>query len=178
MQRWMRNENCKRKPGRLHPSKCGWAFNTGAAQLKDDPQGHGAFYEGYATLALTQRIMSVGHGGQILLSQTTHDLVKDKLPDGNTELRDMGERRLKDIARPEHLYQVVVADLLSDFPPLTTLETSNHNLPAQLTSFIGREQRDRRSREIILIHAPFDFHRSGRDRQNKAFPSSRGGAIF
>ena len=81
--------------------------------------------------------MSVGHGGQILLSQTTHDLVNDK-QDGKTELRDMGERRLKDITKPKHLYQVVVADLLSDFPPLTTLETSNHNLPAQLTSFIGR----------------------------------------
>jgi predicted ATPase len=83
--------------------------------------------------------MSVGHGGQILLSQTTHDLVKDSLPDG-TELRDMGERQLKDIFRPEHIYQVTSPDLLSDFPPLTTLETFNHNLPAQLTSFIGREQ--------------------------------------
>src|SRR5690349_15070097 len=63
-------------------------INTGAAQWKDDPQGQGAFYEGYATLALTQRIMSVGHGGQILLSQTTQDLVKDK-HDSKTELRDM-----------------------------------------------------------------------------------------
>ncbi len=114
-------------------------INTGTAQLKEDPQGQGAFYEGYATLALTQRIMSVGHGGQILLSQSTYDLAKSKL-DGKTELRDMEERRLKDIAKPEHLYQVVAADLLSDFPPLTTLETSNHNLPAQLTSFIGRER--------------------------------------
>jgi predicted ATPase/class 3 adenylate cyclase len=113
-------------------------IHTGSAQLKDDPQGQGAFYEGYGTLALTQRVMSVGHGGQILLSQTTHELVKDRLSDG-IELRDMGERRLKDIFRPEHIYQVAAPDLLSDFPPLTTLETSNHNLPAQLTSFIGRE---------------------------------------
>jgi predicted ATPase len=51
----------------------------------------------------------------------------------------MGERRLKDIVRPEHLYQVAAPDLLSEFPPLTTLETINHNLPAQLTTFIGRE---------------------------------------
>jgi predicted ATPase/class 3 adenylate cyclase len=116
-------------------------IHTGSAQLKDDPHGQGASYEGYATLALTQRVMSVGHGGQILLSQATHDLVKDRLPDPyGTELRDLGERRLKDIFRPEHIYQVAAPDLLSEFPPLTTLETSNHNLPAQLTSFIGREQ--------------------------------------
>jgi predicted ATPase len=121
------------------PIKVRMGIHTGTAQLKDDPQGHGAFYEGYATLAFTQRIMSVGHGGQILLSQTTYDLLKDK-HDGKTELRDMGERQLKDVAKPKHLYQVVVADLLSDFPPLTTLEPSNHNLPAQLTSFIGRER--------------------------------------
>ena len=74
------------------PVKVRMGINTGTAQLKDDLKG--AFYEGYATLALTQRVMSVGHGGQILLSQTTHDLVNDKLPN-DTELRDMGERRLK-----------------------------------------------------------------------------------
>jgi predicted ATPase/class 3 adenylate cyclase len=122
-------------------------INTGTAQLKDDPQGPS--YEGYRTLALTQRIMSVGHGDQILLSQTTHDLVKNTLPDG-TELRDMGERRLKDIAKAEHLYQVVAANLLSDFPPLTTLEISNHNLPTQLTSFIGREQELAEAKELLL----------------------------
>ena len=121
-------------------------IHTGSAQLKQDPQG--VSYEGYATLALTQRIMSVGHGGQILLSQTVHDLVKDRLPDG-TKLQDMGERRLKDIVRPEHIYQVAARDLLSEFPPLTTLETINHNLPAQLTSFIGREGEIAEGREAL-----------------------------
>jgi predicted ATPase len=121
------------------PIKVRMGIHTGSAQRRDDPQEQGASYEGYGTLALTQRIMSVGHGGQILLSQTSHDLVKDRLPEG-TELRDMGERRLKDIFRPEHIYQVAVPDLLSEFPPLTTLEMVNHNLPAQMTSFIGREQ--------------------------------------
>ncbi len=123
-------------------------IHTGSAQLQDDPQGKGASYEGYGTLALTQRIMSVGHGGQILLSQTTHDLVKDRLPDGS-ELRDMGECSLKDIVRPEHIYQVASPDLLSDFPPLTTLETFKHNLPAQLTSFIGREQEIAEARKLF-----------------------------
>jgi len=128
------------------PIKVRMGIHTGSAQWKDDPQG--GSYEGYATLALTQRVMSVGHGGQILLSQTTHDLVKDRLPEG-TELRDMGERRLKDIVRPEHLYQVTAPDLPSEFPPLTTLETINHNLPAQLTSFIGREQEIVEARELL-----------------------------
>jgi predicted ATPase len=123
-------------------------IHTGSAQLKDD--SHGAFYEGYGTLALTQRVMSVGHGGQILLSQTTHDLVKDRFPDPyGTELRDMRERHLKDIFRPEHIYQVAAPDLLSDFPPLTTLETLNHNLPVQLTSFIGREHEIAEAQKLL-----------------------------
>jgi len=121
-------------------------IHTGSAQLKEDPQG--SSYEGYGTLALTQRIMSVGHGGQILLSQTTRDLIKDRLPHG-IELRDMGERRLKDIVRPEHIYQVAAPDLPSEFPPLTTLDTIHHNLPAQLTSFIGREHEIAEARNAL-----------------------------
>ena len=128
--------------------KARMGIHTGSALWKDDSQEQGAFYEGYGTLALTQRIMSVGHGGQILLSQAAHDLVKDRLPQG-TELRGMGERRLKDINRPELIYQVTASDLPSDFPPLTTLETSRHNLPAQLTSFIGREQEIAEAQELF-----------------------------
>jgi class 3 adenylate cyclase len=56
------------------PIRVRMGIHTGSAQVKDDAQGQGASYEGYATLALTQRIMSVGHGGQILLSQTTRNL--------------------------------------------------------------------------------------------------------
>ena len=128
------------------PIRVRMGIHTGSAEVKDDPQG--ASYEGYATLALTQRIMSVGHGGQILLSQTTYELVKDGLADG-MELRNMGERRLKDIIRPELIYQVAAPDLLSEFPPLTTLESINHNLPAQLTSFIGREEEIAQAREAL-----------------------------
>ena len=132
------------------PIKVRIGIHTGSAQLKYDPQGQGPSYEGYGTLALTQRVMSVGHGGQILLSQTTHDLIKDRLPDPyGTELRDMGERHLKDIARPEHIYQVAAPDLLSDFLPLTTLESFNHNLPAQLTSFIGREHEIAEAQKLL-----------------------------
>jgi predicted ATPase/class 3 adenylate cyclase len=144
-QRALQNE-----PWSPAPIKVRMGIHTGSAQIKEDPEGGGASYEGYGTLALTQRIMSVGHGCQILLSQTTHDLVKEGLPEPyGTELRDMGERRLKDIVRPEHIYQVVAPDLLSEFPPLTTLETIQHNLPAQLTSFIGREGEIAEAREAL-----------------------------
>src|SRR5690606_34963323 len=65
------------------PIKVRMGIHTGAAQVKNDSSG--TTYDGYATLALSQRVMSAGHGGQILLSQTAHDLVKDTLRDG-TEL--------------------------------------------------------------------------------------------
>ena len=85
------------------------------------------------------RIMAVAHGGQVLLSQTTYDLVKSELPD-NVTARDLGEHRLKDLRQPKHLYQLVITGLPFDFPPLKSLNISPNNLPIQLTSFIGREK--------------------------------------
>lgn len=82
--------------------------------------------------------MSAAHGGQVLVSRAAAELVHDEMPNGVT-LRDMGERRLKDMIRPEHIYQLVIANLPSDFPPIKTLDVPHHNLPAQITSFIGRE---------------------------------------
>jgi predicted ATPase/class 3 adenylate cyclase len=85
------------------------------------------------------RIASAGHGGQILLSQTTHDLVELDLPDGAT-VRDLGAHRLKDLQHAERLYQLVLSDLPSDFPPLKTLDRRAHNLAVQPTPLIGREE--------------------------------------
>src|SRR6266480_1102393 len=85
------------------------------------------------------RIMSAGHGGQVLLSQTTRDLVEHDLPTG-VSLRDLGAHRLKDLQQKSHLYQLVIADFQASFPPLKTLDTHANNLPVQLTPFIGREQ--------------------------------------
>ncbi len=85
------------------------------------------------------RLMSAGHGGQVLLSQATCELVSDRLPTGVT-LVDLGERRLRDLNRPEHVRQAVAAGLLRDFPPLKTLDALPNNLPIQLTRFVGREQ--------------------------------------
>ena len=67
------------------------------------------------------RIGAVGHGGQVLLSRTTRDLVVDELPSG-VGVRDLGERRLKDLDRPEQLSQLTIAGLPNDFPPLKTLD--------------------------------------------------------
>lgn len=85
------------------------------------------------------RIGAAGHGGQILLSETTHALVKNALPRDVT-LRDLGEHRLKDLRAPKRLYQLVIPELLSDFPPLKTIDARPNNLPAQLSSFVGRER--------------------------------------
>jgi YVTN family beta-propeller protein len=71
----------------------------------------------------TARIMAAGHGGQILLSATTRNLAHDELPDGVT-LRDLGERRLKDLAHPVRLYQVLTPDLPARFPRLRTLDSA------------------------------------------------------
>jgi len=97
---------------------------------------------GYAsnpTMNRVSRILNAAHGGQVLLSLVTRELLKDALP-ANTELRNMGEHYLKNLARPEHLFQLNIAGLPFDFPPLNSLSFPRHNLPVQLTSFIGREK--------------------------------------
>jgi predicted ATPase len=95
--------------------------------------------------------MSAAHGGQVLLSFTANEQIRDEMPDGVT-LRDMGERRLKDMIRPEHIYQLVIADLPSEFPPIKTLDISLHNLPAQMTSFIGRETERAEIKQALSAH--------------------------
>jgi predicted ATPase/class 3 adenylate cyclase/DNA-binding CsgD family transcriptional regulator len=97
--------------------------------------------EGYVGLDVhyAARIMQAAHGGQVLLSQTTHDLVEHDLPFG-VSLRDLGKHRLKDLQRPAHLYQLVIVGLPADFPPLRTLDSRPNNLPVQLTPLIGREK--------------------------------------
>ena len=83
------------------------------------------------------RIAAAGHGGQILVSDVTHGVVARDLPEG-VGLRDLGEHRLSDLAHPLRLFQVEASELPTDFPPLRSLDAHRHNLPIQLTSFIGR----------------------------------------
>ena len=98
--------------------------------------------EGYIGLDVhhAARIMSAAHGGQVLLSQETRDLVKADLPEG-VGLRELGAYRLKDIAHPNHLFQLVIPGLPADFPPPTALSSQRplRNIPSPTTSFIGRE---------------------------------------
>ena len=83
------------------------------------------------------RLGSAGHGGQVLISDTVRALVGGVLPSGVT-IRDLGEHRLKDL-RPEHISQLVIEGLPSEFPALRSLDARPNNLPPQVTSFIGRE---------------------------------------
>jgi predicted ATPase/class 3 adenylate cyclase len=120
------------------PIKVRMGIHTGIARVVEDPMIEGP-YSGYATLALTQRIMSAAHGGQILLSQSTYELARDNFAE-KSQFIDMGEHQLKSILRPIHLYQLNSPHVPSHFPPLNTLDYSPHNLLEQLTSFIGREK--------------------------------------
>jgi hypothetical protein len=79
--------------------------------------------------------MSVAHGGQVVASLATTELVRDT----PVELVDLGEHRLRDLGQPERVFQVVHPELLRDFPPLASLDAFGGNLPAQLTAFVGRE---------------------------------------
>jgi predicted ATPase/class 3 adenylate cyclase len=85
------------------------------------------------------RIADAAHGGQVILSGATLALAERDLPDG-TSVRDLGEHRLKDLAHPEHLHDLAIEGLPVDFPPPRSLDARPNNLPAQLTSFVGREE--------------------------------------
>jgi predicted ATPase/class 3 adenylate cyclase len=98
------------------------------------------------------RIASVGHGGQVLISDATRSLVQDSLPDG-VGLRDLGEHRLKDLEHPERLWQLVVDGLQADFPAISSLDATPNNLPTRLTTFLGRDA------EIGAIGALLAEHR-------------------
>ncbi len=84
------------------------------------------------------RLCSASHGGQVLISESTRHRVADEIPAG-ARLHDLGEHRLKDFPRPERIWQLVVPDLPSQFPPLRTTGARFDNLPVPATPFIGRQ---------------------------------------
>jgi len=84
------------------------------------------------------RLLAIGHGGQVLVSGAAADQLHDALPPEH-ELRDLGLHGLKDLSRAEHVYQVAAPQLEHTFPALRSLDQLPNNLPAQLTSFVGRE---------------------------------------
>jgi predicted ATPase/class 3 adenylate cyclase len=94
------------------------------------------------------RIAAIAHGGQVLASGATRTLAGDDLPAGVT-LRDLGEHRLKDLAHPERIFQLVIDGCPSEFPALRTLDRTPNNLPTQLTTFIGREKEIRDGLKLL-----------------------------
>ncbi len=118
--------------GATGPLRVRMGLHTGVATVRDGD------YVGPA-LNRVARIMAAGHGGQVLLSLSTQEALGAALPPG-VGLRDLGEQRLKDLIRPERVFQLVSSDLPAEFPPLRSLEAFAHNLPLQLTSFIGRDR--------------------------------------
>jgi len=118
--------------GEVGPLRVRMALHTGVARCRDND------YFG-PILNRVARVLSTGYGGQILLSVATVELVRDSLP-GGTSMQDLGEHALKDLLRPEHIFQLRCPELPCDFPPLKSLLRHLHNLPVQLTPLVGREQ--------------------------------------
>ncbi len=118
--------------GEVAPLRVRMALHTGAVQQREND------YFG-PPLNRVARLLSAGYGGQVLLSLATVELARNALPAG-VSVQDLGEHALKDLLRPEHVFQFVSADLPSEFPPLKTLSRRLHNLPLQPTPFIGRER--------------------------------------
>jgi predicted ATPase/class 3 adenylate cyclase len=125
-----------------------------------EPQLSAGKYVGLDVIR-AKRLCELGHGGQILLTESTRQLIQQSLPPG-VSLRDLGEHRFKNFARPEPVYQLVSVELPADYPPLNTFGTTPNNLPLQLTSFIGRE------REVLTIKRLLAPHNSPSEQSGHA----------
>ena len=119
--------------------RCG--LHLGDVERRDDDYFGGAVNR-------AARIMATAHGGQILLSEAFVERVREQLP-ALTSLRDLGRVRLKDLAVPEHVFQLVHPELRQDFPALRSLETTPNNLPQQISSFVGRAGEAAEVRELM-----------------------------
>ena len=119
------------------------ALHTGCAEERD------ADYFGPAVNRVA-RLMSIGHGGQVLLSGITHELVRNEAKE--VTFSDLGLHRLKDLAEPERVWQAGVSGLQTDFPPLKSLDVLPNNLPVQVTSFIGRERDLEELKNFVADH--------------------------
>ncbi len=122
------------------------AVHTGEAQQRDERNYFGP------VVIRCARIRDVGHGGQVLVSDATASLVADVLPAG-AWLDDLGVVRLKDLGRPERVWQLVHHELALEFPPLRGLDSYPQNLPAQMTPLIGR------GRDIVAVAKLLDTER-------------------
>jgi predicted ATPase/class 3 adenylate cyclase len=128
------------------PVKVRVGIHTGKAEIQPDGE-----YQGYLAMSRVQRLMSSGHGGQVLISAATQELLLEDVEEA-ISLLDLGEHRLKDLIRPEHIYQLIIPGLPIEFPPLKTLDLYRHNLPVQRTSFVGRVEEMEQIKQAIRDH--------------------------
>jgi predicted ATPase/class 3 adenylate cyclase len=120
------------------------ALHTGTSEERDGD------YFG-PTVNRVSRLLAIGHGGQVLVSGVTTDLVQGTLPMQAT-LQDLGAHRLKDLTLPEQVYQLLAPGLRREFPALRSLEALPNNLPLQLTSFVGRDNEVAEIEGLLLKH--------------------------
>jgi predicted ATPase/class 3 adenylate cyclase/DNA-binding CsgD family transcriptional regulator len=121
------------------------ALHSGQARMRDEGNYFGP------VLIRCARLRSLAQGGQVLLSDVTHDLVVDDLP-GQVTLRNLGSHRLKDLRRPERVWQLCHPAIGAEFPPLPSLDTFTNNLPAQLTALVGRQPELAELQELLDEH--------------------------
>lgn len=126
------------------PLRVRMALHTGIAEHRDGDW----FGQSVNRVA---RLLAIGHGGQVLVSLPTAELVADSLPAG-VALRDLGEHRLKDLSRPERVFQVLHSELEAEFPPLSSLDARPNNLPPQATTFVGRVEDLEAVRQLLDEH--------------------------
>jgi predicted ATPase/class 3 adenylate cyclase/DNA-binding CsgD family transcriptional regulator len=127
----------------LAPIRLRIGVHTGEVQLRDEDNYIGPMVNRAA------RLRDLAHGGQTVLSGTTHELVVDRLP-ADSWLTDLGTHRLRDLPRPERVVQLCHPDLCNEFPPLRTADTlAAQHLPVQLTSFVGRASQISEVRQLL-----------------------------
>jgi predicted ATPase/class 3 adenylate cyclase len=131
----------KERGGESDPLRVRMALHMGVAEERDGD------YFG-PPVNRVARLLSAAHGGQVLLSAATHEMVRDQLPAG-IKLAELGEHRLKDLFRPERVFQLLAPDLPSEFPPLRTLDAYRNNLPLQATPLVGREKEVSEVRDLL-----------------------------
>jgi len=120
------------------------AVHTGLADERDGD------YFG-PTVNRVARLLSIGHGGQVLVSGVSTELSQGAMPAKST-LRDLGAHRLRDLTHPEQVYQLVASGLPADFPPLLSLDALPNNLPLQLTHLVGREDDLAEVEDLLAKH--------------------------
>ena len=135
--------------------RCG--VHCGAAEARDGD------YFG-PTVNCAARVMDAAHGGQVLVTQALVDRVGGRHPEG-ADLLHLGRVRLRGVSSPVDVWQVRHADLRSAFPPLRTLDSIPHNLPRHATSFVGREEPNRRGDRAFQHDEPADTDRRRRLRE-------------